>query len=287
MKFCRNVHLPPDRTAVIYKLLFSLSLVALNSVFLAADQPRERSIRVLTYNIHHGEGTDGKIDLPRLAKVIREANPDFVALQEVDRNTQRSGNVDQTAELARLTEMNGYFFQQIDYDGGEYGQAILAKSELIERAQEMLPGEPEREQRLLARGLFQVGGTELWFATTHLHHADRAIREEQVDALNQLFDKLSSPERPAIVCGDFNASPKSEALKSISQVWKISGAGKSLFTFPAEKPTSQIDYVIVRPANVFHIISATVIPEEIASDHCPFLVEIAVTPLLPDRNQSK
>ncbi|MEX2025646.1 MAG: endonuclease/exonuclease/phosphatase family protein, partial [Pirellulaceae bacterium] len=60
-------------------------------------------LRVLTYNIHHGEGIDGKLDLPRIARVIESVDPDLVALQEVDRRVERTGSVDQPAELARLT----------------------------------------------------------------------------------------------------------------------------------------------------------------------------------------
>ena len=32
--------------------------------------------RVMTFNIHHGEGVDGKVDLDRIANVILEANAD-------------------------------------------------------------------------------------------------------------------------------------------------------------------------------------------------------------------
>ena len=53
-----------------------------------AQPPR---LPVLTYNIHHGEGTDGKFDYERLAQVITGLQPDVVALQEVDRNTCREG----------------------------------------------------------------------------------------------------------------------------------------------------------------------------------------------------
>lgn len=260
------------------KFLIPLSIVTLFAAELLGNEPSSPTIRVLTYNIHHGEGTDEKLDLARQAAVIRKADPDFVALQEVDRNTNRTGNVDQTAELARLTNMHGYFFKQIDYDGGEYGQAILSKSEIIERSQQMLPGTPERERRLLARGLFQVGETKLWFATTHLHHANDSIREDQVKALNELFAPIATQKQPAIVCGDFNAVPESTAMKEIAQAWKISGADQTLLTFPAQTPSRQIDYVIVRPANEFRIISIAVVEDGVASDHRPLLVEIAITP---------
>ena len=58
-------------------------------------RPMRRAVRVLTYNIHHGEGMDGKIDLERIAAVIKRLEPDVVALQEVDVKTTRSQGVDQ------------------------------------------------------------------------------------------------------------------------------------------------------------------------------------------------
>ena len=57
---------------------------------------------VLSYNIHHGAGTDGKLDLERIARIIREQRADLVALQEVDVKAWRSGGVDEAAELGRL-----------------------------------------------------------------------------------------------------------------------------------------------------------------------------------------
>lgn len=74
-------------------------------------------LRVLTYNIHHGAGIDGKLDLERIARVIRDARPDIVALQELDRNTQRTRKVDQPAELARLTGLHGTFGGNIALQG--------------------------------------------------------------------------------------------------------------------------------------------------------------------------
>ena len=48
-------------------------------------------LRVMTYNIHHAEGLDGKVDLERIANVIRQSNADVIALQEVDKNTGQIG----------------------------------------------------------------------------------------------------------------------------------------------------------------------------------------------------
>lgn len=90
-----------------------------------AELPKE--IRLVTYNIMHGEGMDGKIDLERIAKVIVAAKPDVVALQSVDDKTVLSGSVDQTAELERLTGMKGLFSRVVDQDGGGFGNAVLTK----------------------------------------------------------------------------------------------------------------------------------------------------------------
>ena len=85
-------------------------LIALLAVTVAGSAfAEERTLRVLTYNIHHGAGVDGKLDLKRIASVITGSKADIVALQEVDRNTARAGKVDQVAELARLTKMNALF----------------------------------------------------------------------------------------------------------------------------------------------------------------------------------
>src|SRR5476649_2332295 len=79
------------------------------------------TLRVLTYNIHHGEGMDGRFDLSRLAGVVTSVHPDLVALQEVDEGTERASGLDELAELERLTELHGVFGKAMDYSGGEYG----------------------------------------------------------------------------------------------------------------------------------------------------------------------
>ena len=65
--------------------------------------------RVMTYNIHHGEGTDSILDIKRIAQVINKWSPELVALQEVDNGTTRCGNINEADTLAMLTEMHSVF----------------------------------------------------------------------------------------------------------------------------------------------------------------------------------
>ncbi len=84
-------------------------------------------LRILTYNVHHCQGTDGKFDYNRIAKIINDLRPDVVALQEVDRKTNRSSGVDQAAVLAELTGLHHAFDRAIDFDSAQYGLAILSR----------------------------------------------------------------------------------------------------------------------------------------------------------------
>ena len=59
----------------------------------AMESTVSESIRVMSYNIHHGEGIDGKLDLKRIGDIIKNSNADIIGLQEVDKNFgSRSNN---------------------------------------------------------------------------------------------------------------------------------------------------------------------------------------------------
>ena len=245
---------------------FAIGLLLLLTVVGPAADPA--TLRVLTYNVHHGEGTDKKIDLPRLAKVITAAKPDLVALQEVDRKTRRSGGVDQAAELARLTGLNGRFARQIDYEGGEYGQAVLSRFPLGDPTIHWLPGTPDRERRIAAAVRVRTGERDLTFVTTHLHHARPEFREQQARAINDLF---AAADGPVVLAGDLNAMPAEKPIELLAAKWTLVPGGKGQPTYPARKPVKPLDYVLCRPAAAFRVIEVRVIEEAVASDHRPVL----------------
>ncbi|MGZ5544081.1 MAG: endonuclease/exonuclease/phosphatase family protein, partial [Limisphaerales bacterium] len=96
-------------------------------IALAINTQAAEMFRVMTYNIHHGEGLDHKVDLPRIAALIKREKADIVALQEVDKGVTRTDRRDLTAELAKLTGMTGVFSNNHYFQGGEYGNAILSR----------------------------------------------------------------------------------------------------------------------------------------------------------------
>ena len=124
-----------------------VALIALVIVTKAAEDQAPRTLRLLTYNVHHGKGSDGKLDLDRVALVIKAANPDIVAVQEIDQRTRRSGDVDQAARLGELTSLHSVFGKAMDYQGGAYGLALLARWPVIASQTHSLPADEGIEPR--------------------------------------------------------------------------------------------------------------------------------------------
>lgn len=254
------------------RVIVATALLALVGAVPADDKPAPKALRVLTYNIHHGAGTDGKLDLPRIAEVIKAAKPDFVALQEVDWNTTRTGKVDQAAELAKLTGLNGEFGKAIDLQGGAYGLAVLSRFPLKGARAHPLPGKEKQEARIVMRVTVEAGRglPALTFLNTHLQHDDNETREKQVAKIDELF---GTAEGAFVLTGDLNAAPGSAPIKALTKNWTFATepGGAGLLTIPSDAPRQQIDYVLFRPAGKFKVVEAKVIEEKVASDHRPVL----------------
>jgi endonuclease/exonuclease/phosphatase family metal-dependent hydrolase len=244
-------------------------------------------VRVVTYNIHHSEGTDGKLDLGRIAGVLRAAAPDVVALQEVDQGTRRSGGVDQPAELGRLTGMQVAFGRNIDYDGGGYGTAVLTRLAIYSQDSVKLksfyaPTADNPEQRgVQVLELGWKGGTRFWFFCTHLDY--RPPDEERMTSAKTINELLRDRGNDlAILAGDLNAMPDSRVIAEFEKHWKIAGAfdgtNKPLRTFPSDKPDRWLDYVLIRPSDRWEIAEVRVLDEPVASDHRPLLAVLRRLP---------
>ena len=230
-------------------------------------------LRILTYNIHHGQGTDGKFDLQRIANIINSFEPDLVALQEVDRKTKRASGVDQAAELARLTGMNYAYGPAMEYFGGEYGEAILSRFPLITIDNHILPWGDGSEPRALL--VVRVDGGELGqivFAGTHLAHDSEVDRIAQAKKINDLLVPID--DALVIIAGDLNAQPCSKPMNLLSDHWLDTAdqAGTPQPTFPNIKSDRRIDYVLTKRADTWKVVKTEVIQGLIASDHCPLLI---------------
>ncbi len=108
-------------------------------------------IRVATYNIKHGRGMDGVLDLERTLATLKSLNADVIALQEVDDQARRSGGVDQASWLAEQLGMQAAFGAFMDFQGGRYGLAILSRRPILSRESWRLPEGNEPRVALATR----------------------------------------------------------------------------------------------------------------------------------------
>ena len=256
-----------------------LSLLAATLLLLSCGTRRQllahssTTIKVMSYNIHHANppSIDGKIDLDAIAKVIKEQNPDLVALQEVDVNTTRSGKINEASLLAEKLVMNFFFAKAIDHEGGDYGVAILSKHPLTETKIHRLSSDPatKGEPRVMATALVKLpGNRNIRFGSTHLDaqksDTNRLLQVVEINA-------IAKAERlPFIIAGDLNATPGSPTINTFDQQF-LRTCEPCEFTIPVIKPNKTIDFIAVGKPSPMEVISHWVVPERYASDHLPIV----------------
>ncbi len=231
-------------------------------------------VKVLSFNILHGATTKGDFNLDAIAKVIIDADPDFVALQEVDFKTNRAKKYDLVTELGWRVKMAPIFAKAMDYDSGEYGEGVLSKYTFIQTRNVALPYTPGNEPRAAIEVITVLAsGDTIAFVGTHLDHLkDEKDRVAQAKKINEVF---SLNTYPTILAGDLNAKPESRPINILEEVWSTSyDKKKPKPTFPSDNPQVKIDYVMLYPKNKWKILETKVIQDSVASDHCAYLVTI-------------
>lgn len=230
-----------------------------------------RIVRVLTFNIYHGEtvNAEKKFDLDLLAKTINDLNPDLVALQEVDLKTNRARGYDLVTELGQRTKMSPIFGKAMSYDGGEYGEGALSKySFLSTRNHPLVAREGKEPRAAIETNVMIESGDVIRFVGTHLDHTrDHTDRNNQAKQLNELF---AQDNTPTILAGDLNSRPDSEAMKILFKEWTPSLPDFKP-TSPADSPRAKIDYILFRPANKWRVLDSEIICNDTVTDHCVVL----------------
>lgn len=245
-----------------------------------AGQPA--AVRVMTYNIHAGKDTRLEDNLERVAAVIDSADADIVLLQEVDRRTTRAKGADHFAILRSLTRMYGVFGKSLDFQGGEYGIAILSKWPLdsvsalplnVDAPQEATRAYEPRSA-LHVRVITSAGPLDV--INTHLDHGAPGTyrRQELIAALAHMKQNVA-PGASVVFGGDLNARPTTNDILAVSFVmtdaFGACGAGAGE-TFPAHAPDRRIDYIFLQRARCM---SARVLETQV-SDHRPMLAIIEI-----------
>jgi len=269
-------------------------------------------MKLLTYNIHHWEGTDGRVDVARVAEVIRQCGADVVALNEVFHPVCPStGDRPLLEEMAHDLGMTYIFGETLSFypEAGfpaPYGNALLTRYPIISAEAHLLVDLPGREQRGFLCAVLEAGrGFPLAVYVTHLDHRHEDARLAQAKSMLQLVTQSNT--RLHVILGDFNALPPSDdqghpnkqpSLKKSSRevvsggqvvpyilqagyidAFTAAGHGPSE-TWPTENPRVRIDYAFLSPSLATQLLVCQrweTVLSRTASDHFPLLVELAGT----------
>ncbi|WP_054028798.1 endonuclease/exonuclease/phosphatase family protein [Bacillus sp. FJAT-28004] len=258
------------------------------------EKGKKVNVQVMSYNIHHGEGEDGVLDLQRVAEVIKRSGADIIGLQEVDNHfSDRSDFEDQAKWLADYLGMHYSYAANLDYEPlnegqyrRQYGTAVLSKYPILSSENHLLTNIPypvnPTEQRGLSETLINVKGNHVRFFNTHLDNKRAEQRDLQI---METLEIAKQKEGTSIFTGDFNATPDSgEMMKMTAQYNDVFAelSQNEDFTYPSvPQPDRRIDYLFA--SDEVKIQSAEVINTD-ASDHLPIMADLVLTKKAPFQN---
>jgi len=224
-------------------------------------------VRVATFNILNGRTpSESSVDEERYASAIASLDVDVLALQEVDRNQPRSGGADLTAVAAEamgavdhrfesaLWGLPGLWSATGDRQPGTpaYGVALLSRYPVLGWQAFQLPRfwtrapyllkDPTRfvwvreEPRVVLLAELETPLGRVRVVTTHLSFLPWWNGHQ----LRSLVRRVGPSEVPTVLLGDLNLRPR-RATRITGMQPVASGP-----TFPTDRPTVQLDHILVR-----------------------------------------
>ena len=264
-----------EKVAMLSAVVVVLPSLAISATAEVASRRAAGEMTMMSFNVRIGCGLrdpfklpeGGLGHLPQCAEVIKSVNPDWVAIQEIDRCSRRVGHVDQTAELAKMCGMYGTFVKKTPEKDGDYGLAILSREKPLNVSKILMPGSAH------TRCVEILEFRDYFVACTHFPLKDH-LCEIAADIVRL---NLADRDKPVFLAGDFNSKPDTKAVAILKKGFTIlSDVAQN--TFPADKPSCCIDYIMVdaKHADRVKVLSRNVIAAPDATDHCALVVKATV-----------
>lgn len=241
------------------------------SIFFLASFTEASPLRVMTYNIRHGEGLDKKVNLDRIAHYIEAYQPDFIALQEVDNGADRTNKENQAEVLAKKLNMHYAFGASVTFPrGGFYGNAFLSKRHIERYELIKLPDSKEDRSALVLE--IPWFDQKLTFVATHFS-LNPEIVKNHIRMITDKIKKNESTPKNLIFLGDLNLDANSQVLELLRSSLSLTDLGISIPTFKAPTPTRQIDFIFFSNES-FEVLNSFVAGHPNASDHFGLLADL-------------
>ncbi|MHB8172646.1 MAG: endonuclease/exonuclease/phosphatase family protein [Thermincolia bacterium] len=218
------------------------------------------SFKVVTYNIRHGKGIDNQQKFSRIIDLVLDVGPDILGVNELDYYNPRSKWENQPKMLADAMGYNYVFHATLKLGWAQYGNGLFSRWPISDYKFHNLPS--NKEPRGCLEALINHPQGMIRVMVLHLGLG----KEEQEKQLTQVALLMGRTEIPTLLMGDFNRSVSSE----VGVLGLLDTGDESLGvygnTFPANDPTSRIDYILC--SEHFQVIKTWVV-ETSASDHLP------------------
>jgi endonuclease/exonuclease/phosphatase family metal-dependent hydrolase len=266
-------------------------------------------MKLLTYNIHHWEGTDGRVDVARVIDVIRESGAEIVALNEVFHPAYTEPDTQPLLEtMARSLDMAFVFGETLSFypEAGfpaPYGNALMTCHRILSTEVHLMVDLPGRERRGFLRAVLDTApAPPLTVYATHLDHRHEDARLAQAKSMLRLIARFG--DHPHVILGDFNALAPSDynehpgglpALEKYGRQVIVGGQVVSYLleagyvdayaaagrgpgeTWPTRQLQARIDYAFLWPTlapRLRHCRRWESPLARVASDHLPLLLEL-------------
>lgn len=193
---------------------------------------RKKEVRLLTYNVLYEGAADGlypelgaETDMyswenrrDSVAETVVGQEPDIVAFQEVwlGQSEDLRGRLPEFGWVGRGGEME---HTPIAYRKDRF--AVVDEGAFWLSEPDAEPGEAgwdASNQRLVTHATFrEADGSRLAVFSVHLDHEGELARREGARLVREEVTGLTDDETPAVVAGDFNCEPGSEAYEKMTE----------------------------------------------------------------------
>ncbi|HEX4693439.1 endonuclease/exonuclease/phosphatase family protein [Sphingomonas sp.] len=226
-------------------------------------------IKVASYNIRKGVGTDRIRSPDRILHVLHEIDADIIALQEADRRFGRRAAILPPHHLADHSPWKAVPFGN-EQSSGWHGNVLLVRKEA-----EILDCEaihlPTLEPRGAVMADLRVNGIAVRVVGMHLDLSG-LMRRRQAESILAHLDSAAR-RLPTVMMGDLNEwTRRSGCLKDFAERFTIAATGPS---FHARRPVGRLDRIMASPelriadCGVHHSPASRT-----ASDHLPIWARV-------------
>lgn len=232
-------------------------------------------LRIASYNIHKGQGMDGRTRIARIADVLREINADIIALQEVVNIHNGRPKDFQARYLAEQLERHFSLGETRKHRGGAYGNVTLSRwkigcADVIDISVE------GREPRGILRTDLEVGGRLLHVFNAHLGTGFYERRKQARRILEERRLDRRSLTGPRVLAGDFNEWTRGHVTRALQEQFRDGHSHRFLrYGYPGLLPFLNLDHLYVDPdLKIENIRLHRSRLALIASDHLPLVADL-------------